>query len=105
DSSNQKVLKAEIGGDLVGFFIVERRDDGTAYWHLTAVSPDSQGKGIGMSLWRTMLLRHLAEGVTSVETTVSGHNLAVMNLYARLGFVFSDAQMTFHWLRDAEARP
>jgi ribosomal protein S18 acetylase RimI-like enzyme len=103
DSTDQTVLKAEVDGDLVGFFIVEHRPDGRVYWHLTAVAPAWQGKGIGMSLWRTMLLRHRAEGASSVETTVSGHNLAVINLYARLGFVFGDAQMTFHWLREAEA--
>ena len=52
-----------------------------------------------------MLLRHRAEGATFVETTISGHNLAIINLYARLGFSFGAAQMTFHRLRDAEARP
>ena len=50
------------------------------YWHLTAVAPDAQGRGVGRSLWRTMLLRHRAEGVGVVETTISGHNPAVMNL-------------------------
>jgi RimJ/RimL family protein N-acetyltransferase len=95
------VLKAELAGVLVGFFVVEQRPDHRVYWHLTAVAPDWQGKGIGLSLWRTILLRHRAEGVTLVETTVSGHNPAVMNLYARLGFSFAAPQMTFHWLRAA----
>ena len=94
------VLKAELGGQLVGFFVVERRADGSVYWHLTAVAPDWQGKGIGLNLWRTMLLRHRAEDARGVETTVSGHNPAVMNLYARLGFSFAEPQMTFHLLRD-----
>ena len=104
-SSDQTVLKAELGGDLVGFFIVEQSPEKSVYWHLTAVAPESQGKGIGTSLWRSMLLRHKAEGATSVETTISGHNVAVINLYARLGFSFGSAQMTFHWLRDPEDRP
>jgi RimJ/RimL family protein N-acetyltransferase len=103
-SSEQTVLKAEIGGDLVGFFIVEHRQDQSAYWHLTAVAPPWQGKGMGTSLWRTMLHRHRLEGVSFVETTISGHNVAIMNLYARLGFSFGSAQMTFHWLREPEAR-
>lgn len=98
--SSHAVLKAELGGILVGFFIVEPQPDDSVYWHLTAVAPASQGRGIGLSLWRTMLLRHRAEGVRSVETTVSGHNPAVMNLYGRLGFSFAAPQMTFHWLRD-----
>jgi hypothetical protein len=48
------------------------------------------------------LLRHKGEGATSVETTISGHNLAVMNLYARLGFSFASAQMTFHRIRTTD---
>ena len=105
ESNEQRVLKAEVEGDLVGFFIVEEHADKSVYWHLTAVAPQWQGKGIGTSLWRTMLQRHKAEGAKSVETTISGHNAAVMNLYARLGFSFGSAQMTFHWLRDPEDRP
>ena len=92
----QRVLKAESAGELVGFFIVERRDDASVYWHLTAVAPEQQGRGIGLSLWRTMLRRHAAEGATFVETTISGHNLAAINLYARLGFAFPSAGMTLH---------
>lgn len=95
------VVTARHQGELVGFFILERRMDGTVYWHLTAVAPAWQGKGIGGDLWRTMLLRHRSEGADRVETTISGHNLPAVNLYARLGFVFRSARMTYHWLRDA----
>jgi RimJ/RimL family protein N-acetyltransferase len=103
ESSRQTVLKAEVDGDLVGFLIVEHRSDRSVYWHLTAIAPDWQGKGMGLSLWQTMLVRHGAEGASYVETTISGHNLAIINLYARLGFSFASAQMTFHWLRDPAA--
>lgn len=103
EASHQTVLKAEIDGELVGFFIVERRSDDRFYWHLTAIAPGWQGKGIGLSLWQTMLRRHAADGGTSVKTTISGHNLAAINLYARLGFSFSSAQMTFHRLMDPSA--
>lgn len=98
DASRQTVLKAELDGELVGFFIVERQPDDRVYWHLTALASRWQGKGLGLSLWQTMLRRHAAEGATSVETTISGHNLAAINLYARLGFSFSAAKMTFHRL-------
>jgi Acetyltransferase (GNAT) family. len=100
DAPRQTVLKAEAEGDLVGFFIVEHRPDQSVYWHLTAIAPRWQGKGIGLSLWQTMLIRHRAEGATFVETTISGHNLPAINLYARLGFSFASARMTFHQLRD-----
>ena len=97
---SHQVLVGELDGRPVGFFVVEREADDRVYWHLTAVAPDAQGRGVGLSLWRTMLLRHRSEGVGVVETTVSGHNPAVMNLYARLGFSFTAPQMTLHWLRE-----
>lgn len=98
-STAQVVLKAEVHDDLIGFFIVEARPDGTTYWHLTAIASAWQGQGLGLSLWQTMLLRHRREGATAVETTISGHNIPVLNLYARLGFSIASSQMTFHWLR------
>ena len=93
------VLKAEVEGELIGFFIVEHQADDGVYWHLTAVAPGWQGRGLGLSLWRTMLLRHQAEGAASVGTTISGHNLAAINLYARLGFTFATSRLTLHRLR------
>ena len=102
DSSEQTVLKAESGGELIGFFIVEPRPDRSVYWHLTAIAPGWHGKGMGKSLWQTMLIRHRTEGATAVATTISGHNAPAMNLHARLGFTFESAQMTFHWLRDTD---
>lgn len=98
EDPGHEVLKATVDGELVGFFIVEARPDGSVYWHLTAIAPRWQGKGMGMSLWRTMLLRHRTNGATSVSTTISGHNPPALNLYARLGFKFGAAQMTFHRL-------
>jgi RimJ/RimL family protein N-acetyltransferase len=102
-SSGQTVLKAELDGELVGFFVIEERPDHGVYWHLTAMAPTAQGRGIGRSVWETMLQRHGRDGHRWVETTISGHNLAVMNLYARLGFRFSGARLTFHRLVSAPA--
>lgn len=99
NAPGQSILKGELDGQLVGFFIVERTGE-TAYWHLTAIAPGFQGRGLGSSLWQTMLRRHHDEGVVRVRTTISAHNPAVMNLYARLGFRFDAPQMTFHLLRD-----
>jgi ribosomal protein S18 acetylase RimI-like enzyme len=101
-SPPQVVLKAAVDGGTVGFFIVEHRPDRGVYWHLTAIAPRWQGQGMGLSLWRTMLLRHKAEGASSVATTISGHNIAALNLYARLGFSITSSQMTFHRLREAD---
>jgi RimJ/RimL family protein N-acetyltransferase len=86
-------------GEVVGLFITEDRMDGTAYWHLTAIDPARQGQGLGLRLWRSMLRLHRDTGMRAVETRISSHNMAVLNLYARLGFRFDEPEMTFHWVR------
>jgi ribosomal protein S18 acetylase RimI-like enzyme len=91
-----QVLKAELDGVLVGFFVVEERPDGTAYWHLTAIAPEHQGRGVGRAVWQAMIERHRQAGLQAVETTVSAHNLPVLGLYGRLGFRFEAADMTLH---------
>lgn len=96
ESRTQQVLKAVRDGAIAGFFIVEERADLCAYWHLTAIAPEFQGRGFGIAVWRAMIERHQHRGMTSVETTISAHNLPVMNLYVRLGFRFSSAEMTLH---------
>jgi RimJ/RimL family protein N-acetyltransferase len=47
-----------------------------------------------------MMLLQRDNGMRAIETTISAHNTPVMNLYARLGFRFEDAQMTFHRTED-----
>jgi ribosomal protein S18 acetylase RimI-like enzyme len=95
-----EVLQARIHGDLVGFFVVQACADRSVYWHLTAVAPQWQGQGVGMRLWTAMLARFREAGMQAVETTISAHNAAVLNLYARLGFRFQSPRMTLHWLRN-----
>lgn len=103
NGTSQIVLGARRDGELVGFFVVEDLGGGAMYWHLTAVAPEAQGRGIGRSLWRTMVARHRAAGAGSIRTTISGHNLAVINLYARLGFRFVGSAQTFHRLTAPDA--
>ena len=96
---HQEVLKAEMDGATVGFFIAETRPDFEVYWHLTAVAPEWQGRGVGKRLWRTMIARHRAAGAQRIATTISAHNIPVLNLYAGLGFRFASPRATFHWQR------
>jgi RimJ/RimL family protein N-acetyltransferase len=96
---SHQVFAARDRGEVVGLFITEDRDDGTAYWHLTAMDPARQGQGLGKQVWHRMLRRHREDGMRAVETRISSHNSAVLNLYARLGFRFEDPEMTLHWVR------
>jgi ribosomal protein S18 acetylase RimI-like enzyme len=101
-NGSHEVLAASQDGEIVGLFITETVADRTAYWHLTAIDPARQGQGLGRQLWTSMLQRHRDDGMRAVETRISSHNTAVLNLYARLGFRFGDAEMTFHQLRLAK---
>lgn len=99
--ARQRLLKVMNGDTLVALFIVETRNDRSAYWHLTAIAPCFQGQGYGSRVWRAMLRHHQKEGSKSLKTTISARNLAVLNLYAKLGFRFLPPEMTFHWVRES----
>lgn len=95
----QRLFRIRDGDRLLAFFIVESRADGSAYWHLTAVAPEWQGKGYGWRIWQAMLRHHQDEGCVRLTTTISARNVAVLNLYSKLGFGFLPPEMTFHWVR------
>ena len=106
ESARQTVLKAEVDGELVGFFIVEHRPDPSVYWHLTAIAPGVAGQGRRHERLADRAAaspRRRARPPSRRRSPAT--TLPIINLYARLGFTFASAQMTFHWLRDAEARP
>lgn len=84
---------------LIGFFVTEDFPDGTCYWHLNAVATEHQGKGYGRRAWSAMINYARAKGAQRVRTSVAARNYRVINLYARLGFIFSPPLMTFHWVR------
>lgn len=94
--AKHQVLKANLDGAMVGFFIVEERDANSAYWHLTAVNPAFHGRGIGRALWLRMMRWHSERGIQSIETAVSGHNLPVIGLYGSLGWRFVRSDITLH---------
>ena len=93
----QQLLKILDNDIIVGLFIIEVINDACVYWHLTAISPEHQGKGYGRRTWLAMLLHHKENGYISVKTTISARNIAVLNLYSSLNFRFLPPEMTFHW--------
>jgi ribosomal protein S18 acetylase RimI-like enzyme len=96
----QRLFEAVSEGRIVGFFVTETLPGNCCYWHLTAVAPGVQGQGFGRRIWQSMMLLHKAQGIETIETCVSGHNVRVLNLYSALRFRLTDAEMTFHWIRE-----
>lgn len=83
--------------NLIGFFLTEDKTDQDCYWHLTAISPEYQGCGLGKKAWTAMISDAAKRGMVSIKTTIAVRNTKVLNLYASLGFRFAEPQMTFHW--------
>ena len=101
DHPRQRLQALRDGTDVVGFFVTELMDDGTCYWHLNAIAPQAQGRGIGRRAWSTMLASARDAGATRVRTSVVARNVRVLNLYSALGFRLEPPAMTFHWVRPA----
>lgn len=98
ENNQQEILIIRDDDAVIGFFIWERREANTAYWHLTAINPDYQGRGYGRKAWQTVLNYHCSQGISQIRTTISARNVSVLNLYASLGFKFEPPEMTFHLL-------
>lgn len=94
---HQQVLKCLLGREVIAFFVVEYPEPGHCLWSLTGLAPGKQGEGLGKRVWRTMMRRHQEEGIKTISTSISSHNIAVLNLYVSLGFRFPVPYATFHW--------
>lgn len=64
---------------------------------LHAVSSEFRGKGLAKYLWSKACM-HLFEHNPEIHSSVSAANLAVVNLYASLGFRFRSATDIYHKL-------
>lgn len=93
----QEVIAFRTGPEIIGFAVVERPTPEQRFWSLIGLAPGLAGRGLGRRAWNTLLAHHAAEGVTEVSTSISSQNLAVFNLYVRLGFRFPAPEVTLHW--------
>ncbi len=97
---NQQLYAIKDGTRLIAFFITEMMPNKVCYWHLNAIAPSLQGKGLGKRVWSAMLIHAKEQGANTVKTCIAARNHRVLNLYARLGFYFPPPLMTLHWVRD-----
>lgn len=94
---DQKVLKCLLDGTIVGFFVVELHEPRHCFWSLTGLAPELSGKGLGRRVWKAVLHKHCSDGMDTVSTSISSHNIAVFNLYVSLGFRFPQPSLTLQW--------
>lgn len=88
-----EVFALTYAGDLAGFFACA----GPRIL-LHAVAPGCRGKGLGKALWTCACAELFAAGHERLESSVSAANLAIVNLYASLGFRFRSPQDIYHRL-------
>jgi ribosomal protein S18 acetylase RimI-like enzyme len=93
----QQVLKCQLDGAIVGFFVVEHPQPTHCFWSLIGLAPGLQGRGLGKRIWNAVLDHHQRAGVEHVSTSISSHNVAVFNLYVSLGFRFPAPALTLQW--------
>lgn len=65
---------------------------------LHAIAEGYRGKGLAKYWWSAVSTELLANGQDEIKSSISAANLAVLNLYASLGFSFSSSQDIYHRL-------
>jgi ribosomal protein S18 acetylase RimI-like enzyme len=89
DSSVFYVLSYQ--GDPMGFMVRKGEE-----MILTGFGKEYRSSGLGDFLWLSTMSDMSRNGLTKAHTLISTNNMAVLNLYSRLGFSFKDASVTFH---------
>ena len=67
-------------------------DDEVAVIHILAVSPDSQGKGIGSEMIREAIRIALSKGMQAIRLDALASNTPAHKIYKRLGFEYRGQQ-------------
>lgn len=65
---------------------------------LHAVAKDYRGKGLAKYWWSTACSELFSAGHEEVKSSISATNIAALNLYASLGFSFSNPKDIYHRL-------
>jgi len=84
-------------GEIFGFFHLRPSTPQAVDLSLAGIKRSLQGSGLGAWMYQEVLRECRKRGFERAFTRVSFGNLDVVNLYARLGFSFSRAVVTWHW--------
>jgi GNAT superfamily N-acetyltransferase len=95
DSRDHVYVTGEIGQPTAFLHVVRRAD--VADMRLVAIDPRLHGARLGRRFYAAVLNLLLSLGVRSVHTKLSALNAPALNLYASLGFRFSNPEVVLHW--------
>lgn len=88
-----KVFDLVYQREVIGFIAVNG-----ASLVLHALASDRRGNGLAKYLWTPVCIKIFDSGVKEITSSVSASNVAVMNLYSRLGFRFRNPLDVYHLL-------
>jgi GNAT superfamily N-acetyltransferase len=90
-------------GRTIGFFQVRAigPDHLGVDLSLAAVDLRYQKSGFGLLMYQAVLEECRSRGYRRAETHITVNNMDVLNLFARLGFLFRDPVVTFHRYQDS----
>lgn len=88
-----KVYKLAYQGEPAGFIAIEK-----SHLVLHAIAETLRGKGLAKFLWTPACMMLFNQGYMELTSSVSASNLAIVNLYARLGFRFRNPVDIYHRL-------
>jgi RimJ/RimL family protein N-acetyltransferase len=86
-----------------GFYHVTMEKD-VSDLRLASVAPEFKGTMLGFDLYASILHVLKQRGVRRVVASISAANTAVMNVFATLGFRFSQPEVIYHWHAEAASR-
>jgi RimJ/RimL family protein N-acetyltransferase len=89
---------------LVGFCHLREIDKGVVDFSLAAIEPKFQKSGFGVMMYSECLMECKKMGYAEIVTRISLNNIAVLNIYAHLGFLFRQPTVTFHCYADHSER-
>lgn len=90
---NDKVFSLLYQGEIAGFIATKNNQ-----LLLHAVAENFRGQGLAKYWWSSVCHDLFEHGFESVESSISASNLAVVNLYASLGFKVKSATDVYHKL-------
>ena len=75
---------------IIGFVDIEPYNGKDCFIHLAAVQKEYRATGAAVALYSYAILKAKEKGCSKIYGRISSANVAVMNLYTRLGGFFSD---------------
>ena len=95
------VYENERTSEVLGFFHLRESGERSIDISLAAMHPRFQGTGLGAAMYEAALSESRDLGYDSATTRISAANLDVVNVFARLGFTFCRARLTWHLWRSS----